>query len=307
MKKILTIVLSLCILASMATCFAISVSAEEDAPVSVTVGQKFEWNGQSGDEASKKAWREGGGKSPDGLWRYQFYALTNNKYGNMVICPGLFYAWNTNPGETDFGYARVREYGANFHPGEKADVVKVFTCPSGGTIELDTTVTREAAVEGEATGTSIAVYLEDQLIYPEAGGGDFLSIQDAEPHNFKVTVDVSANERIYIHLGCINGEQNGDSTYMTNTVTYKAVNDESTEVSENTHTVTLRTNTIAGSLTLTENDIAGTGGASNSNSNTNTDSQGASTGLIIGIVAGAVAVVGIAVVVVIVLKKKKAE
>lgn len=302
MKKILTVLLSLCLLVSLAACFAISANAEESEEISVTVGQKFEWNNQKGDIAKQKAWTGGKGKSPDGLWKYQFFAHTKQVYGDLVYAPSVYcYAWTKDVGSSEdgFNYARVREYGSNFHPGKEADVVKVFTCPSGGTIELQTIATRVFEVGEGATGTSIAIYLEDQLVYPAEGGGDYLLLDDTTTHDFKVTVDVAKNQRIYIHVGAVDKHISGDAIIMENYVTYKAVNDTSAETSDKTVSFDIPT-AEQEDLTLTDMDATGSVGGS--------DTQGnqSSAGWVLWVVIAAVAVV-ILVVVVVIVKKKKAQ
>ncbi|MBQ4323543.1 MAG: hypothetical protein IJC19_06360, partial [Clostridia bacterium] len=109
MKKILTILLSVCLLASVATAFAVGASAAED--IDVTVGQKFEWNDQSGDQDAMRAWLRGKGVSPDGLWKYQVYVLAKDMYLDTVLAGSNYYAWNANPGDKGLGYARARNGG----------------------------------------------------------------------------------------------------------------------------------------------------------------------------------------------------
>lgn len=303
MKKLLTVILSLCLLASLATCFAVSAHAEEK--VEVTVGQVFEWNDQSTDANTQRAWRTGKGTSPDGLWKYQFYSLNKKVYQDLVFANGSQYAWTANPGNDDsgIGYARVRQFGKNFHPAYAADVVKVFTAPSGGSIFVSSILSRDNDVQSgtTATGSSFAIYVEDRLVYPEEGNGEFLTLVSSTPQTVEVTFDVKAGERVRFHIGAI-GDQGGDSTNMSNTITYKSINDEvAEEVTDPTVTVSqYGTNTY-------KPPIPGDNDNDGGDRDLPTRNNGISTGAVVGIVIGAVAVVAIAVVVVIVLKKKKAE
>ena len=292
MKKVLVLMLSLCLLASLCTAFALSVSAEvvvDSVPsVDVTVGMSFEWNDQSGDPASQEAWRTGKGKSPDGLWQYMFYSLEPKKVYGSVVLSRDFYAWSVTPGDTKLGYARVRDYGKNFHPGETADIVKVFNIPSGGTITVDTVIKRVTEwVAGTDTATSLAIFLDREQVFP-AGGG-VMSIVSATEQTYTFDVDVKKGQRLYIHIGCIDGNQSGDAVEMANYVTYKSVNDE---VAESTEIVpppkpveTIETVIVCPGPQPYD--------------------EGSSVGLIIGIVAAVVVVIGV-VVAVIVIKKKKA-
>lgn len=301
MKKILTVFLSLCLLASLATCFAFSAHAEESEDIVVTVGQKFEWNSQKGDASKELAWKQNG-SSEDGLWKYLIYATVKEVYQKTVYSATVGgFAWNKTPGSTGVGYARVLDFGGTFHPGEAADIVKVFTCPSGGTIDIDTTIARVANVPtgGNYTGTSLAIYLDDQLIYPASG--EYLELSNTTERDIPVTnIEVSKNQCIYFHIGAIEN-QHSDAVTMSNTITYRKVNDN--EVEKSTHTGYVPP-VITGTYsdpTLIQNNNNGTGSSNQSNNG------GLSTGAIIGIVVGAVAVVGIAAAVVVIVKKKKEQ
>jgi len=298
MKRILPVLLTVCLLVALFAAFAVGTSAAED--IEVTVGQKFEWNYQGADSASQKAWRLSGGVSPDKLWKYMFYSLDKNVYGPVVLSSDG-YAWAKSPGNTGIGYARARDFGQNFHPGEKADIVKVFTCPSGGTVTLDTSIARVTAwVAGKNTASSLSIFLEDQLIYPEGGG--YLSVVSDVAQDVSVDIDVKKGERIFIHIGCIDGDQTGDAVIMSNTVTYKSVNDVVNDnISDKTLSDFTRV-TADVSLDPISDDTADsdkTGGIQRPVE----EDEGGSVGLIIAIVAAVVVVV--AVVVVIVIKKKK--
>ncbi len=304
MKKILTVFLTVCLLASVVACFAVSAHAED---IQVTVGQVFEWNDQSGDSAKELAWRRGGGTSPDGLWKYQFYALKKGIYQDLVFASGNQYAWNPNPGSDDngIGYARVRQMGKNFHPATGADVVKVFTAPSGGSIQISSTVARSSDLKagGSATGTSFAIYVEDRLVYPEEGNGEYLTLVSKNPQTIDVTVDVSKGERVRIRIGAI-GNQSSDAIDMSNTITYKSINDEvAGEVSD----VTLDFPKYTNGASYTIPDLPGADDDNGGDRELPTDNGGMNVGVIVGIVVGAVAVVGIAVAVVVIMKKKKQE
>ncbi len=311
MKKILTILLSVCLLASLVTCFAIATAAEEE--IVPTVGQQFAWNDQAkdvtGDAATEAAWRKGNAKSPDGLWKYQFYSLQKEIYQPMVYATGGIYAWNKNPGPDDngIGYARVRHFGRNFHPADKADVVKTFICPSGGTIQISTTVARANNLEaGKGTGTSIAIYKmsgnERTLIYPEAGGGEYLALVSTTPTTFDVTVDVKKGEHINIHIGAMEN-QGSDAVDMSNIVTYKSINDDvmEEEITDTTISGPTSYGTNYVVPTLSDNNASGNAGGAAS------EKDGLPVGAIVGIAIGAVAVVGIAVAVVVIVKKKKQD
>lgn len=302
MKKILTLFLTLCLLASVATCFAFSANAEE-TDIEVSVGSTFEWNSQAesvtGDPKTKFAWYKSNGVSPDGLWSYKFYSLNKKMYKSLVLS-GSNFAWSASAGNDDggIGMARVVNLGGTFHPGYAADVVKEFTCPSGGKIRISSTVARQKDAAG-TTGASFAIYVEDRLVYPEEGNGDYLTLVSSTPQTIDVDVEVSKNERVRIHIGAIE-EQEEDYVDMSNTITYTSVNDDVAEG--------LTEDTLVFSTIPRTDD--GPGNANNNNnggSKLPTKNDGLSTGAIIGIVAGAVAVVGIAVVVVIVLKKKKQD
>ena len=304
MKKFLTVLLSVCVLASLLVSFAVSSSAAED--IEVTVGQRFEWNDQSADSETQKNWRLSGGQSADGLWSYQVYVFAKSKYIPTVLGSDGF-AWAATPGSTGIGYARARGYGKNFHPGEAADIAKVFTCPSGGTITVDTTINRVSDwVNGENTPSSIAFYLEDQLVWPTAGEYEVISSKD--PRSISFDVDVMKGQRLYIRIGCVDGNQSGDAVEMENFVTYKAVNDSVAELPTETEedTISLPTRDSVGALTGpsgNNNETSDNGSGTVNVSGPSSADEGSGVGLIIGIVAG-VAVVA-AVVVVIVLKKKK--
>ncbi len=310
MKKILTILLSLCLLVSLATCLAMVTTGAEEA--TVTVGQVFEWNDQSkavsGDAATELAWRKGKATSPDGNWKYSFYALEKKVYRPVVIATNNIYAWTSNPGSDDggIGYARVREFGKNFHPASKADIVKTFICPSGGSIQISSTVARDNnLVAGKGTGTSFAIYKENTegrtLIYPEAGAGEYITLVDTNPQTFEVTVDVAKGERIHIHIGAIE-DQGGDAVDMENTVIYKSISDAEVGGVITDGTVG---NTSSFGRDYTD-PVLGDKNQSNGGSNAQGNNGGGlPTSAIVGIVIGAVAVVGIAVAVVIILKKKK--
>lgn len=308
MKKILVVSLALCLLVALFASFTVNTAAAE---VDVSVGTRFEWNDQS--EGDLKAWRTSKGKSPDGLWKYQYYAFNKDVYMDLSTFTSSFFAWSATPGDTGVGYARVRENGANFHPAELADVVKTFTCPSGGTVTIDTTIRRAFDwTTGSGTPTSFAIYVEDQLVYP-TDGSEFLTLSSSVDQSITVDVEVLKNQRIYFRVGCME-DQGGDAVYMSNFVTYKSVTDEETEVSDKTISISVPTNTNTTTLTLTGDSIINTDivnenqsereeAAKTSSKAPAKEEEGSSMGLIIGIVAGAV--VAAAAVVVVIIKKKK--
>lgn len=302
MKKILTILLSLCLLVSCVACFAVSANAEEE--IKVSVGSSFEWNSSAGDAKTQMAWSKSGGKSPDGLWQYQYYSIAKDVYKNMVAF-GTAFAWSAKATSDDYGigYARVMEYGTYFHPGYAADAVKVFTCPSGGSIQISTEIARRNDLKAGSTanGTSFAIYVEDKLVYPGEGGGDYLTLVSTEPQLIDVEVKVAKGERVRIHIGAL-GEQSGDGVVMKNTITYKSINND---VAEDISDKTLTDGRIES--TDTAPTLKPNQGGNNNNKLPVKNNGGISTGAIIGIVAGVVVVAAAAVVVVIVLKKKKQD
>lgn len=303
MKKFLCILLTLSLALSLVTLFAVSAHAEGEK-IDVTVGQSFEWGDQSADLNTRRNWGNSKGVSPDGLWRYQFYALSKKVYSDMVYCSSAGgFAWSANAGSDDMGlgYARVRNYGVNFHPATGADTVKVFTCPSGGTIQISTTVARASAVptDGSSNGTSFAIYLEDRLIYPEAGGGEFRALTETAPQNIDVTVDVKAGERVRIHIGAM-GNQGSDSVNMTNVITYKAVNSDTAEIVESSGPLH---GTLTDPATYTIPDVQDNDG--NSPDRDLPTKNGGGFPIVAVIIIVAVVAVAAAGVVIVVLKKKK--
>ncbi len=310
MKKILTIVLTLCLLVTVVSSFAMASFAA--TKVDVMVGQTFEWNDHSADPQTKSKWFTSNGVSPDGLWTYKVYVLAKDLYipvvlhseGYMIESEG--FAWNAKPGDTGIGYARVMAYGTRFHPGEAADIVKVFTCPSGGTITLDTTIARVhdwVGGDGGTTPTSFAVYLEDQLVYPQ--NNEYETLTSTQEKKISFDVNVKENQRLFIHIGAVDAQQSGDAVNMVNTVTYKSVNDDVAEIDTTTTSTSTKDIPSAsipdftdGPATDKDKDSTRTvslpGGGNDDSSNT---------GLIIGVVAAVVVVAAAAVVIVI--KKKK--
>ena len=305
MKKFLTLFLTLCLVVSFAACFVVSANAEEE--IKVSVGSTFEWNDNSGDAKTQMAWHKSEGKSADGLWKYQYYSLKKQVYKDMVAF-GKYFAWSSKATADDFGigYARVGEYGTWFHPGYAADAVKVFTCPSGGSIQISTEIYRKTdLVAGSGkTGTSFAIYVEDELVYPAADSGlTYETLVSTEPQLFDVTVDVAKGERVRIHIGAID-QQDGDGVTMKNTITYKSINDE---VAGDISDKTLTDGGLDPTYSRPSNNPNQGGNNNNNNRLPTKNDGGLSTGAIIGIVAGVVVVAVAAVVVVIVLKKKKQD
>ena len=307
MKKILTILLALCLLVALAASFAVSASADAE----IAIGQRYEWNDQTTDAASQKAWRTGKGVSPDGLWTYKVFVLATEKYmGTVISTSAGGYAWAEKPEDTGIGFCRVRNFGSNFHPGEAGDIVKVFTCPSGGTVTLESILARTTEYDPSSgmTPSSFAVYVADGIgaskkaenrvkVYPVED--DYELLTSATEKTISVDIDVKKGQLIMIHIGAVEANQGADGVNMSNTVTYIGINDD--VAAESTDTDDGRTIISRTDPTLTLNPTNNAGSVSTNN---NADS-GSSTGLIIGVVAG-VAVVA-AVVVVLLLKKKKAE
>ncbi len=311
MKKFLTLFLALCLIASIATCFVISANAEEE--FEVEVGLPYEWNDQSEKPNGAMKWRNSKGVSADGLWQYHYYWLDapegENPYRPLKFCGSISgFAWNSIVGGDDngVGYARVLDVGKNFHPASKADVVKTFYCPSGGTIEIKSVLARENDVTpgGEANGTSFAIYVEDRLVYPEEGGGEYLILDSTASQEVTVRVDVAKNERVRIHVGAM-GDQSSDKISMENSITYKELNDSEVEAETDT-VITPSYNNGNNSNDADDNNNVGNNGGNIQNNNNN-NKGGISTGAIVGIVVGAVAVVVVAAVVIIILKKKKQD
>lgn len=227
MKKLLLIALSLCMMLGTVAAFAVPSVAIEDGvnEVEVVAGSSFSWNDQSGDPDSQKVWRFGKGKSPDGLWQYLFYSPKRKVYGPMVYSSHGYYAWAKEPGVSGLGYARARDFGRNFHPGETADVVKCFTFPSGGTVTVDTVIARVTAWEEgtDTTPTSLTIFLDDRQVFP--ANGEYETIVSDVEQTYSFDIDVIANQRLYIHIGCIDGNMQGDAVIMSNFVTYTAVDE----------------------------------------------------------------------------------
>ena len=300
MKKILAMILTLCIAVSFAVAFGSLANAETTNPktdIEVTVGMKFEWN-QGTDTVAQ--WITNKGWSADGLWCYKVHPINRpGYYMDTVITAGGDYAWNKVPGDTGIGYARARNKGSNFHPGEMADIVKVFYCPSGGTIKLDTTIRRAyefIAQEGSsATPTSLAIFVEDRKVFPE-GADEYISIASAEDQTYSVTFNVAKNERVYIHIGAM-GDQASDAVEMSNTITYEEINDDIASPTDVTFDPSRPT--------------VDTPSSTNKPTNTNPTiivppkDKGPNVGLIIGVVVAVVVVAGVAAFIFI--KKKKAE
>ena len=300
MKKILAMILTLCIAVSFAVAFGGLANAESTNPktdIEVTVGMKFEWNKGTDTDAQ---WITNKGWSQDGLWSYKVHPINRpGYYMDTTITPDGDYAWNRVPGDTGIGYARARSKGSNFHPGELADIVKVFYCPSGGTIKLDTTIRRAfefLAQEGSsATPTSLAVYVENRKVFPE-GADEYISISSIEDQTYSVTFRVAKNERVYIHIGAM-GDQASDAVEMSNTITYEEINEDVGDISDV-------------SLDNTRDTVEA---PSSTNKPTNTNrptivppkDNGPNVGLIIGVVVAVVVVAGVAAFIFI--KKKKAE
>ncbi|MBQ5820600.1 MAG: hypothetical protein IIW31_05140 [Clostridia bacterium] len=297
MKKILALVLTLCVALSMAVAFGSMANAKENE-IDVTVGMRFEYNAAE----SVVKWMGDKGTSPDGLWAYKVQPLARpGVYMNVVINDGPYYAWANPSGDTGLGYARVRDLGTNFHPGTDADIVKVFYCPSGGTIKLDTIIRRatEFVVQegSENTPTSLAIYVEDRKVFPE-GGDEYMAITKAEDQTYSVTFDVKKNERVYIRIGAI-GQQSGDAVVMSNTVTYEAVNDgvaDPTDITLTTSRPTVEAPTTTSRPANTNRDPIG-----------RPKNDGPNVGLIIGIVAAVVVVGGAAAFIFIKKKNSSAE
>lgn len=294
MKKILALVLTLCVALSMAVAFGSMANAEENE-IDVTVGMKFEYNASE----SVAKWLAEKGTSPDGLWAYKVQPLARpGVFMNVVINSGPYYAWADPSGDSGLGYARVRELGINFHPGTDADIVKVFYCPSGGTIKLDTTIRRVnefIAQEGSsATPTSLAIFVEDRKVFPE-GADEYISISSIEDQTYSVTFSVAKNERVYIHIGAM-GDQASDAVEMSNTITYEEINGDIGDPSDVTFENS-RDTVDAPSSTKTDKP--------NPTIIVPPKDNGPNVGLIIGVVVAVVVVAGVAAFLFI--KKKKAE
>ena len=310
MKKVLTALFCLVLLVALASSLVVTTSADEPE---ITIGQSYAWNNQAVDANAEKAWRLGGGVSPDKNWTYKVCVLATGKYLPVVISSAAGgYAWAASPGDTGIGFARVRYAGVNFHPAEAADIVKVFTCPSGGTITLDTTVARSTEFDPTSSGTptSFAVYICDGIdgkklpvnkekIYPVDDG--YVTLTSAEEKNISIPdIEVAKGQMIMIHIGAIEGNQASDAVNMSNTITYTGISDGEIDPDS--------ISTEDGKPSVPTRDSIGTlkpAGGSQTTTTTAPVEDSGSLGLIIGIVAGAV--VAAAVVVVILLKKKKSE
>ena len=307
MKKILAFCLVLCVFASMAASFAVSASADD---IQVSIGQKFEYNSQAATADSQLAWRKQAG-SPDGLWQYEMYALEKKAYYELVFSSESCFAWMKTPGSTGVGYARVRDNGTNFHPAQLADVVKTFHCPSGGKIQFTTTVARDTEWTSESNGTpsSIAIYLDDELVYP-TGGAEYEQLTSTTPSTIKLDLEVKKHSRIRVHIGAI-GDQGSDGVDMENTVIYKSVNNEVLDpapersVPYGTGKVDEGTGLDPWGPSITDRHSTKTSTNVNTGAQTGNENNGGFP--VVPVVIGVVAVVAVAVVVVLVLKKKKAE
>ena len=104
------------------------------------------------------------------FYLYLVYVHAKKTYLPTVLSNEGGYAWAAIPGDTRIGYARVRSYGADFHPAEAGDIVKSFTFPSGGTVTVESVAARaQDWTPEQGSPSSFAGYLEDQLVYPTTG------------------------------------------------------------------------------------------------------------------------------------------
>lgn len=300
MKRTLSILCCLCLVLSMAAALTLNASAE----VEVTLGQEFAYNGASTAE-ERLAWRTHN-PSEDGLWKYMFYHLGKGVYSDMksVKTQGAQYSWNgteaSNSGTGDFDYCLVREYGKNFHPGSGADVCKAFICPTGGTVNIRTTIYRanEWTSESKGTPTGFAIFVGAKQIFPESGSG-YESITSKTPREITCTAEVLQGEQIIFRINCIDGDKASDAVYMENFVSYSAINRDGPVVTDTNTGLVASYHDIDVDVTiptLVDTDVSG---------NADTASSGLSTGAIVGIVIGAVVVVGAAVAAILIVKKKK--
>lgn len=176
--------------------------------VEVKPWQIFEWNYYDDD-----AWQKGKGVSPDGLWEFKLYSLTEDKYVNARMSDGSY-----------LKNCMSKNYFDGFRPPIDYDLVKVFTCPSGGTIRLETLIGNDLN-NGNVVqnGSSLAIYLDGEQVYP-TDGSKYEIFPNVRTLYREITLNVKKNQKIYIHLGSLANTHENDVS-LKNRVVYKSVND----------------------------------------------------------------------------------
>ena len=175
--------------------------------------QRFQFIMPSISDADKSAWKATRGESPDGLWTFKLYDLQKDVY---------LHAFNSSGNAT---FNAVKEGGVSFAPPVSFDVVKVFTCPSGGTVRLENVIRADDDDFSlkEGNGVSFSVYLDGELVYP-ADGTLYEVITSPRGKYREIELEVKKNQKIYFHLGS-RGNNHDEYGYMRNSVVYESVND----------------------------------------------------------------------------------
>ncbi len=157
-----------------------------------------------------------------GNWSFE-YRDSNDTFGNMTYqyvekYSKYMYAsdWNAH------AYNYVDSLGVKLHPAKARDVVKTYTVPHDGRVEMTIKIARynEYVAEGSKNPTSLRVYKNNEQIWPTNGSQK--EITSATAVTIRVHTDVRVGDKIRCVVGSM-GNTTNDAVSMYNTVTYRAV------------------------------------------------------------------------------------
>ncbi len=157
-----------------------------------------------------------------GNWSFE-YRDSNDTFGDMTY--QYVEKYNKYMYASDWtahAYNYVDLLGVKMHPAKTRDVVKTYTAPHDGRIEMAVKVARyfEYVAEGSQNPTSLRVYKNNEQIWPTNGGQK--EITSATAATYRICADVRTGDKIRCVVGSM-GNTTQDGISMYNTVTYRAV------------------------------------------------------------------------------------
>ena len=157
------------------------------------------------------------GKQDNNHWYFSYLDKSDNLFRKLAFVRAD--NWFEGPAEGGYEYLLIKEL--EMHPSLKGSPAKVFSCPSGGTVELSFQAWMQSA-HLSPSGTGIAVYHNGVKIWP--ADQDFYKLSnDVFVHTMQV--NVAEGDDLAVVIDALQENISFDATNVRTSVTYLSHND----------------------------------------------------------------------------------
>lgn len=157
------------------------------------------------------------GKQDNNHWYFSYLDKSDNLFRKLAFVRSN--NWFEGPAEGGYEYLMIKEL--EMHPSLKGSPAKVFSCPSGGTVELSFQAWMQSA-HLSPTGTGVAVYHNGVKIWP--ADQDFYKLtNDVFVHTLQI--NVAKGDDLAVVIDALQENISFDATNVRTSVTYLSQND----------------------------------------------------------------------------------